>query len=206
MTNNKHNNNEEPLVCGEVYHIYNKSVGNELLFKTDKDYEFFMKKLKRFILPISNLYAYCLIPNHFHFLLKIKEFEAIPDLINDEKETEYLTQKFSSFFISYSRSFNNAHKRLGRLFLQPFKRKLVDDEDYYVYMVTYIHRNPIHHGLVSNYSDWKYSSYNLFLQETKNSIEIDKEEVLGYFYTLNDFIEFHRDNKIKPGIEDYFLE
>ena len=205
MGDSKTNRNEEPLICGKVYHIYNKSVGEERLFKTDKDYVFFLKKLKRFILPISDLYAYCLIPNHFHLFLKIKNYDNIPDLKNDEKETEYLTQIFTNFFISYSKSFNNAHNRLGRLLLQPFKRKLVEDEDYYAYLVAYIHRNPIHHGLVSNFSDWKYSSYNSFIFKKQN-IEIEREEVLSYFYTLDEFIDFHQENRIKRGEEGFYLE
>ena len=105
MKFDKTNKNIESLICGEVYHIYNKSVGNDVLFKTPKDYEFFLKKLKRFILPVSDLLAYCLIPNHFHLLLKIKDYELIPEIKNEE-ETIFLTQKFSNFFISYSRSYN----------------------------------------------------------------------------------------------------
>ena len=60
------------LLHGETYHIFNKAVGNELLFKTEKDYYFFLKKYERFILPYTEIYSYCLIPNHFHFLLRIK--------------------------------------------------------------------------------------------------------------------------------------
>ncbi len=198
--------NQEPLACGEVYHIFNKTVGSEKLFKTDKDYDYFLRKLKRFVLPISDLYSFCLLPNHFHLLLRIKEYDRIHELKNDEKETEFLTQKFSNFFISYSKSFNKAHNRLGRLMLQPFKRKLVADENYLIYLVAYIHRNPIHHGIVSDFYDWKYSSYNAFMQNIQSNIEIDKNEVLDYFNNLEDFKEFHRENKITKGLEKYFLE
>ncbi len=61
-----------PFEYGETYHVYNKSVGGVLLFKSSNDYFYFLKKLERYILPIADIYAYCLIPNHFHFLLKIK--------------------------------------------------------------------------------------------------------------------------------------
>ncbi len=108
-------NKLEILVCGETYHIYNKAVGSELLFKADTDYKHFLKKLARFILPIANLYAYCLIPNHFHLLLKIKEPDEIPELkkINEDDYSRYLTHVFGNFFNSYSKSFNKMYNRNG---------------------------------------------------------------------------------------------
>ena len=83
---------------------------------------------------------------------------------------------------------------------------MVDDEDYYIYLVTYIHRNPIHHRIVSNFSDWEYSSYNQYISDDPTILEINKNEVLAYFYSLDDFIQFHIESKIKPGTENYLLE
>jgi len=196
-------NQSEILSSGETYHIYNKTVGNELMFKTENDYQYFLNKLTRFILPISNIYAYCLIPNHFHLLLGIKEMDTISNLLHIENENS-IRRKFTNFFISYAKSFNKAHQRQGRLLLQSFKRILVEDGDYFTSLINYIHRNPIHHGIVTNYKDWKYSSYNAFLSGHKTNI--DKAEVLAYFDSLEDFVTFHEENKIKPGTEKYYLE
>jgi len=139
-------------------------------------------------------------------LLKIKNSEDIPLLSDIEKDTVYLTQQFSNFFISYSKSFNKTHNRLGRLLLQPFKRKVIEDEAYLTFLVAYIHRNPIHHGLVKNFSDWKYSSYNSFITNKSTDIEINRNEVLSYFYSLDEFIEFHSDNRIEHRVKEYSLE
>ncbi|MCF6169443.1 MAG: hypothetical protein L3J66_00510 [Bacteroidales bacterium] len=196
-------NQSEVLLFGETYHIYNKTVGNELMFKTENDYQYFLNKLTRFILPISNIYAYCLMPNHFHLLLGIKERNTISNLLPIENERSIL-RKFTNFFISYSKSFNKVHQRQGRLLLQSFKRILVEDGDYFTSLINYIHRNPIHHGMVTNYVDWKYSSYNAFLSDNKTSI--DKTEVLAYFDSLEDFVTFHEENRIKPEAEKYYLE
>jgi len=173
------------LDYGETYHIYNKAVGGVQLFKTAKDYFFFIKKLVRFILPLADIYAYCLIPNHFHLLLKIKEYNEISNSKKSEHDLKWITQIFSNFFISYSRSYNNIYHRQGRLFLQPFKRIKVDGKDYFTELVAYIHRNPIHHGLVSEYSDWDYSSYIHYL--SNNETIIDKNEVLKYFWLIRGF-------------------
>ncbi len=196
-------NKEETLSCGETYHIYNRAVGDELLFKSEKDYEYFIKKLKRFIIPIANIFAYCLIPNHFHLLLKIKESDYISGLHNiEEKEySKFITKVFGNFFNSYSKSYNKVHKRKGRLFIQPYKRIVVEDEYYFRILVNYIHRNPIHHGLVLNFSDWKYSSYSIIL--SNKTTFIDNEEVLSFFNSKEEFIEFHNENKVRDTGNDY---
>ncbi len=206
MSYSKTINRKETLVCGHTYHVYNKAVGSELLFRTDQDYVFFLEKLSRFVLKIADIYAYCLIPNHFHILLKIKEPNEIPALlkINEDDYSSYLTNIFGNFFNSCSKSYNKTYQRQGRLFMQPFKRILVEDGDYFVVLVNYIHRNPLHHGLVRHFSDWKYSSYRTFLSN-KNT-QIDRKEVLNYFDSVADFIEYHEENKTKPGVDALFLE
>jgi len=199
-------NRTETLVCGEVYHVYNKAVGSELLFKTDEDYEHFLKKIERFILPVANIYAYCLIPNHFHLMLRIKEPNDIPRLqrISEDEYSNFLLQVFGNFFNSYSKSFNKLYNRTGRLFFQPFKRIMVEDEDYFVLLVNYIHRNPIHHGLVKQLSDWKYSSYKTIISDKPT--RLDRVEVLSFFDSIQDFFLFHEENKQKPGVEKFYCE
>ena len=190
---------------GEIYHIYNRAVGNELLFITSADYYFFLKKLDRFILPIANIYSYCLIPNHFHLLIKIKEAYDIPDKGNRTTEissSKKLNQPFSNLFNSYSKSFNKIHHRMGRLFIQPFKRIKVETEDYTRILINYIHRNPIHHGITKNFKDWKYSSYNACISDIET--KIDRQQVLSYFGSIKAFIKFHEENKSPNDNNIYF--
>ncbi|MCF6171135.1 MAG: hypothetical protein L3J66_09185 [Bacteroidales bacterium] len=202
----KSTNRLEILACGETYHIYNKAVGGELLFKTNFDYAFFLKRMNKYILPVAKIYAYCLIPNHFHLLLKIKEPLEIPKFqkISEDDYSDYLIHVFGNFFNSYSKSFNKIHSRSGRLFIQSFKRILVEDEDYFILLVNYIHRNPIHHGLVRELADWKYSSYKSII--SKKPTNLDREEVISFFDSVRDFIIFHEENKQKPGAEGFYLE
>ena len=203
----KNVNKEEILDFEKIYHIYNKAIGNDLLFRTEEDYYFFLQKLDRFILPVAEIYSYCLIPNHFHFLIYTRQEEDIKQRLKKksfENERNPVHQSFSNFFNSYTKSFNKAHKRAGRLFLYPFKRILVDKEDYLIYLINYIHRNPIHHGLVENFADWKYSSYNTIL--SKKSTKIERSHILQLFGSIDDFVVFHEHNKTKPGMDKYYLE
>ncbi len=200
-------NKLQKLTFGDAYHIYNKAISHDKLFITSEDYFYFLKKLERYILPVADIVAYCLIPNHFHLLAVMKEEENIPfNLFKrvNEHPDQLLERSFSNFFNSYSKSFNKAHNRSGRLFLYPYKRILVESEDYFVCLINYIHRNPIHHGFTKKHSDWKYSSYNAYL--SVKPTQVNKEEGLSLFSSLEEFILFHKENKSAPGIEKYYFE
>jgi len=200
-------NKTNGLQFGKIYHIFNKALGSELLFRSEKDYHFFLQKLKRFITPYARIFSYCLIPNHFHLLIQAKEEEEISfksySLKNLDNE-KIFTQKFSDLFNSYSKSYNKAYDRKGRLFLYSFKHIEVIREDYLVYLICYIHRNPIHHGLTFNYEDWKYSSYNTFLSNKPTQIE--REYILDIFGSRNEFVNFHNLNKTKRGLKEFIIE
>ena len=196
-------NKYEKLEFGKFYHILNKAVGHELLFRTYQDYFYFLAKTQHYILPIADIYSYCLIPNHFHFLIKIKEEEDIETKFL-KKGNNVLQQTFGNFFNSYSKSYNKVYKRKGSLFLRPFKRILVDDEKYLLSLITYIHRNPIHHNIKKEYSDWKYSSYNAII--SNKSTKIKRMEVIELFGSKEDLITFHEQNKPRKGLGKYLLE
>jgi len=206
MDYSKTSNKLEQLEPGKTYHIYNKAISHEKLFVTEKDYFYFLKKLNRYILPVASIITYCLIPNHFHLLVTIKEGEDVPERPENEEENQFrkISKAFSNFFNSYARSFNIIHDRKGRLFLYPFKRILVDDEDYFVCLINYIHRNPVHHGLTEGYDQWRYSSYNAYL--SKKPTAVARDEGLSLFSSLEEFILFHKENKTAPDVEKYYLE
>ncbi len=200
-------NQHEKLRFGETYHILNRAVSSDKLFISGKDYFYFLQKLDYFLLPWIDVIAYCLIPNHFHLLVNIKEKEKIPVKLlkrGGNEPEKLINAAFSNFFNSYAKSFNNVHKRKGRLFLYSFKRILVDKDDYLTSLICYIHRNPIHHGLTDDYESWKYSSYNAFLSNKPS--KVNKEYVLNLFGSKKDFISFHKENITKRGLKDYLME
>lgn len=112
------------------YHVYNRAIGSETLFQEEKNYLFFIEKWQKYLLLYLNIWAYCLMPNHFHFLVKIKNEEDIPaqDLKGFENLSGLLSKKFSDFFNSYAKSYNKIYDRQGSLFQKPFKRIKVDSE------------------------------------------------------------------------------
>jgi len=138
---------KEEFVEGAYFHIYNHSVENTLLFKGTDDYLYFLHKIKPKIIAYpASVFAYCLMPNHFHFLLRQDEDKPVYRIFNDLNN-------------SYVQHYNKKYSRKGHLYQGPLQHKKVKNENYLISLCQYIHYNPQKAGLVDHLSDWKYSNY-----------------------------------------------
>lgn len=198
----------KPLIPGGIYHIYNCGNNGESLFKEKRNYDFFLKKYQQYCSGILDTYAYVLMNNHFHFLVKVKD----PGLSTGKDFTTDATLKasrqLSHFFNSYAQSFNKAYGRRGKLFEVPFKRKRVEKESYFLRLVRYIHCNPEYHGFVSDFRQWEYSSWHAFSNESPSGF-LAKEEVLSSFGSRNIFECYHtgqlpETDKVDQNIDPVF--
>lgn len=197
----------EKLQPNRSYHIFNHANGFENIFTEDENYRFFLDKYNKYISPIAETYAYCLLPNHFHLVVRIRRKEVIEELIkNDEnsnlskvpnfgkvkiseKVEYYISKQFANLFSCYTQSFNKVKKRRGSLFLKNFRREWIDNKDYFLNAVIYTHRNPVHHAFCNNYTDWSYTSFCEIKEHTSQIIEVDK--LLRMFGGEASFIDMH---------------
>ena len=146
----------EPLIAGNYYHIYNRGIDSYNLFKETDNYEYFLSLYDKYIFPVADTFAWVLMPNHFHFLIRLKEESEVavstPDrVLNPVRgETSLASLQFSKLFNSYAQAFNKRTGRHGSLFQRPFKRKIVENEWYLKQVILYIHNNPVHHGFCSH--------------------------------------------------------
>lgn len=173
--------NFEPSV---IYHVYNQGNNRQQVFFSDENYLFFLRKMREFVLPHADFLAYCLMPNHFHWLICTKESACEwLDFSTDPKKPAHSRQRLSHqiniMLRSYTRAINNQEKRSGSLFRLHTKAKngWVDefveaakrregaegfvfgvDNDYALQCFHYIHDNPVPARLVSKAIDWRYSS------------------------------------------------
>ncbi|MBY0425417.1 MAG: hypothetical protein K2Q22_07270 [Cytophagales bacterium] len=177
------------------YHVYTHANGSENLFRSEENYFYFLKRYAHFIHPVADTFAYCLMPNHVHFLIRVKSEEALigfwnekypAKLIGEQKSLEVyenlqgLTpQQFSNLFNSYTKSYNKVYQRRGSLFIPNFKRKPVTNDTYFTALIHYIHANPVHQGFVKDILDWNWSSYHSLLSEKHTRLK--REEVLEWF-------------------------
>lgn len=168
-----------PLLPGQYYHIYNRGNNRENIFQEERNYAYFLNLYAKYIEPVGETYAYCLLRNHFHFSVRIRENLTDPDP----------SQAFSNLFNAYARAFNNAYARTGALFQRPFGRILVTSNAYFIQLIVYIHRNPEKHGFVTDFREWPYSSYHAHLSVKPTSLE--REKVLAWFDGLEHFTGAH---------------
>ncbi|MCW3169763.1 transposase [Chryseobacterium sp. 09-1422] len=181
--------NTENFEFDSVYHIFSHVNGRELIYREETNYQFFLKQLDKYIIQIADIYAYCLLPNHFHLLLRFKNSENV----NVEDEHQFLMKNFGNFLNSYAKAFNKKYNRKGALFLNAVKRKKITDEIYLLKVLHYIHNNPVNHGLTSEINLWKYSSYNSYLNNIKAS-RLNRTEIMQYFDSLEIFKNYHHSN------------
>lgn len=181
----------EHLEPESTYHIYNRANGSEKLFLSRENYRFFMEKYSLYISPVAETFCYCLLPNHFHFLLRIKPETELRAAFPKIKSLEKLPSKcFSNLFCSYTQAFNKQQRRMGSLFMKNFKRKRVQSASYLMKLVQYIHLNPVEAGLCSSPEEWPHSSYGDIISD-KESI-LAKEELLSWFDDVDNFESMHR--------------
>jgi len=184
-----------PLEPGNFYHVYNHAVGNEKLFKTRNNYYFFLDKLWTYLSGFVDIYSYCLMPNHFHLLIRVKDHKSILSAIIDADPPmklksgivlpNIISRQFSHIFNSYAQSYNKENHRKGSLFYNRFKRKLVDSEEYLKKLIHYIHYNPLESGFIEELHEWPYSSYNELI--TNKETRIKRNEVLELFGDVENF-------------------
>ena len=190
----------EPLEFGKYYHIYNRGINSCNLFKEEENYRYFRQLYKKHISPIATTLAWVLMPNHFHFLVRINE----PPLTLSGFQT--LTglkpphQSFSNLFNAYTQAFNKRYGRHGGLFERPFRRKLIEDDEYMKTLIVYIHTNPVHHSFCYHPGDYRWSSYNDYLTSDINCVPI--VEAINLFGDLDNFTYFHNEKVVLDMIDE----
>ncbi len=175
----------EPIVSDTYYHIYNQGNNSEDIFLENRNYTYFLRLLGKYISPISEIYAYCLMKNHFHLILKF----------HDNLEHKMISQKLSNFFNTYAKAINKAYGRSGSLFRDRFKRKKIENEAYVKNLVIYVHLNPQHHGFTHDFRSYPHSSYQSYLSALPS--KLSRDYILGLFEDIANFEYAHLNKKFE---------
>jgi len=164
----------EPIEPGATYHIYNRGNNGQDAFFDAKNYKFFIRKMTSYLPVIGEVYAYCLMRNHYHIVLRIKEKNELP-----EKYQKNPSQVISNLLNSYVKLINLTTHRTGSLFEKTFERKRITTEAYLKKVVLYVHLNPEKHKVTDSFLDYPYSSAHHYKEESSFFINTD--------YIFNEF-------------------
>jgi REP element-mobilizing transposase RayT len=164
-------------VTGGFYHLYNRGVHRFSLFREEDNYYFVMRKAKAYCHSLAlEPIAYCLLPNHYHFLIRQ----------DGEQAAGLLPQRV---FNSYSKAFNKRHGHSGTLFEGSYRVVPVERDAHLLHLCRYIHANPVIHGLVEDVGDWPYFNYLEWIGERAGNL-VDLEFVRAYFPTAESYRAF----------------
>jgi hypothetical protein len=198
-----------------IYHVYNRTVDRKPMFTSSENYAYFIRQFDKYLSNYIKIYAYNLLGNHFHFMIKVNDLTDLTtfqklsnlELPNELKTThDIVSHQFKKFFQSYAMAFNKEQNRIGTLFQTPFKRVRVEDENYLRELACYINTNAQKHSLVKDFRDWKWSSYHNTI--SNKDTKLLKEELIGYFGDIDNFEYCHLESASKmDSIErDFFIE
>ena len=191
-----------------IYHIYNRTNNREALFLSPDNYLFFLRKYDDYLSGVLNTFCWCLLPNHFHLLVRIKMEPDIYEYIQSKdhklltpSEKLFLNKKipvgelteraFKRFFQSYSMAFNKQYSRSGNLFYKPFKRVEVNKDSQFTQTVVYIHANSLKHQVVKDFTLYKWSSWQSIVSELPT--KLSRNELLEWFGGKDQFRRAHND-------------
>lgn len=191
----------ELFEAGKFLHVYNRANSEKnLLFYREINYKYFLQKYNEYLSDYLETFAYCLIPNHFHLIVRVKETEPLKvAILNDA-----IVEQFRRFFISFSQAVNKQEGRRGSLFQKRFKRLIIKDSTHFTQLIFYIHFNPVHHQICSDLKSYKWSSYKSMLsnKETK----VFRKEVIEWFGGRKKFEQFHETYQMEKVNKKLIIE
>lgn len=199
-----------PFYPRHYYHIVFKSNDGIALFNTVENRYFFLQRFSQFFHPYCHCLSYCLLDNHVHFIVQIKDLTVINEAIaavevskrtsvmkkllkdpgNEGLIDEVLERQSCSFMTSYTNAYNKVFLRQGSLFQTPFRRVAIENDSHLQQAIIYVHANAQKHGLVRDFKEYKYTSYSEVLND--NTINVQGAMVLEFFGGNEQFVKTHQ--------------
>ena len=190
-----------PLLPDTSYHIFNHANGFENIFRHEANYWFFLEKYRKYIGPVAETYTYCLLPNHFHLLIRTL---AVSPSGETAKKSNPVSHAFQRLFTSYSQAINIQQHRTGSLFQKPYKRLEVSSTQQLANLVHYIHTNPQKHGIISDFRQYPWSSYERILISHPSNLQ--KKAVIEWFKNKENYLDYHQRDIDLDDLKELIIE
>lgn len=151
-----------PFIPDHYYHLYNRGNNRQTIFFERDNYLYFLQGIRKYIVPHADVLAYCLMPTHYHLLVRIKAIESTNQKtasLQHIPESTAFSHAMQNLLISYTKAINKRFGRVGALFQGQFQAKPVTAENHLLQLCIYIHANPVKDNLVTSPDNWEYSNY-----------------------------------------------
>ena len=180
------------LCSQQYYHVYNRGHNKNAIFLQSSDYTRYLQRLEQYLEKHDvTILAYCLMPNHVHFLIRQDGEEAIQQFIH-------------RLHTAYTMYFNKKYERVGSVFQGRFKARMIDREEYLLHVSRYIHQNPIDilqpQGRALRLSKYMWSSYRYYVNPKLLSPICDTSILLNYFSKRNE--KFSYQHFVEDGLKE----
>ena len=151
---------------GGFYHLYNRGNNRQPIFEERENYLFLLERVRKYLLPVMDLVAYCLMPTHYHLLVRVKETSEV----SETSEVLEVSRAMMRLSVSYTKAMNRRYARTGSLFQGSFWARCVKDDDHLVQVSCYLHLNPVLAGHVDQPEAWEFSSYREYIGARRGTL------------------------------------
>ena len=194
------------------YHIYNRGNNREVIFFEPDNYVYFLKKIREYLVPVSDIVVYCLMPTHYHIVGRVREtqtseFSEDSEVLGTTKPKHSpISTAMMRLSVSYTKAINKRFQRVGVLFQGQFQAKPILTSEYLLNLCRYIHGNPVKDGIVADITQWPYSNYLEWIGERDGKL-VDKAFVQDNFDTPEEYrkfvLEYLRSRQLPEDIQRY---
>ncbi len=160
------------FIANHLYHVYNQGNNREKIFQHEDDYLLFLKKFRQYVSPNCHVLAYCLMPNHFHFMIETTNWSVVKMPLGRIEITK-VSNGFRKLLSEYAKEYNEKYGRTGALFRPKTKAKNLTeskDSNYPFICFHYIHQNPMQAKIVEKMENWRFSSFQDYIGLRKGTL------------------------------------
>ena len=171
-----------PFLPDQYYHFYNRGNNRQAVFFERENYLYFLRGIKKYLRESMDILAYCLMPTHYHILVRVRSIMSQTSEDSAGKEvSKAVSLAMQKFGISYTKAINKRFDRVGALFQGQFQGKPIQHYTHLLNLCVYVHANPVKDGLAALPEDWEFSNYPEWMNLRAGSLvnrEFIQEHVL----------------------------
>jgi len=185
-----------PILKGKIFHIFNRGINQQTVFHDDQDKRIFLERFRKYLGDYCEVLCFCILDNHYHFLLRIKEGKDLPS---------NFSKQFGKLILSYTHYYNRKYQHSGPVFHRRFKRLIVETEDYLRHLIWYIHSNPLKHGVEDEFWNYYYCSFYFISRRLADPL-LSGSYTLELFGGLEPLMKFHSHSGDENHIKKLAME